>query len=246
MCEVKPRENSDTAASERLQLAALVALMGACAGGMGLVGWLGGPWPVAVALVCAALGAAAAAFIEASTLRDRILSFAPSLLGAMTGVAATARYMSGRSSIMKVELLVPMGIALVVAAIARFVVERASGSSAGRWTSAQLGVLGAVFALSIGVAVATHAPLSEMSVEAERAPEQQLTLDLSATGTLQYRGQSMDTEQLRGLLKTVADTAPATKVQLRVPKGMDQAAGAAKVLPLALPLGLRFETVQAE
>lgn len=238
----------DASQKDRFQIAAIVAAMASGIGGMGVAGWFGEAWRPGSAMIAAVIGALAGGFIEASGLRNRVFAAASFLIGGICLASATAWYVSGRTSIIKIELLVPFAIALVPFGVARWVFGKLTAEPSDSWSNRHIGVLVATVIFCAVVGASAYAPLATASADAENAEKyvkHSLTLDFTTDARLHYQGESLDEAQLRALLKGVADAEPSTHVVVRIPKGTDPRVAIAKVLPTAMQLGLQVESIDA-
>lgn len=238
-------EANEAARKERFEIAAAAAAVASGLGGMGVAGWFGEPWEPGTAILIAALGAVAAGCIEASTIRRGLFSAASFLMGGMVFAAAVAWYVSDRRSIIKIELLIPFGIALVPFAVARWGFKKLLTQPADSISGRDVVVLACVLGLCFAVGASAYLPLTTAKSESEEHAERSVTIDFTVEGSFLYRGKTLDERQLKAFLESVAATEPSAHVIVRVPKDMDSRVGISKVLPTAMSLGLSVDSIEA-
>lgn len=116
--------SGNSQSEERQKLASILAIMAAAFAGLGASSFFGEPWSLTTTLVVPLLGGVLAGAIEGSTARERALLAIPYAAGACVAAMATWLYTEGRSSIMNIELLLPMAAGLVPFFALRWVVGR--------------------------------------------------------------------------------------------------------------------------
>lgn len=114
-------------AEELMKLASMIAIMSAAFAGMGAAGFFGEPWALVTTLLVPCAGGIIAGAIEGRSGRERMFYAIPYVVGSVTAALAVSAYVSGRSSIMNVELLLPMAAGLVPFALLRWFVARHVG-----------------------------------------------------------------------------------------------------------------------
>src|SRR5262245_15741787 len=252
--------SDDTDDSDYQQYGVPLGVAGAAAGlaGMGLLGWFGSPWNLVVALVIAEAGAIAAGWLEAriqgSGLRARLIAALTWSIFGVSCTAATVWYAEGRSSMMNVELLIPMAIGLVPFLVIRLVFwimnrPRWSTNPAPRPRS-RVGVVDVAIALLVlAVPVAAWAvisnPIGGVQAKAERDHTRHvLTFQADGQGNVTYQGEAVDRDAIADLCRQAAAEDPRTEVMVKTPKELDNGA-IGKVGSGAMSAGLSFSALPA-
>jgi len=255
--------SDDANDSEDQKFGAPLAAAGvsAAVAGMGLLGWFGSPWNLAVAMVIAEAGAIAAGWLEArfkgSGLRARLIAALTWSIFGITCTAATAWYAEGRSSMINVELLIPIGIGLVPFLVVRLIVrimsrKRATADAAPHSRSS-IGVAEiALAALVLAVPVAGWGVASKFigGVQAKATAEvdhtfHALIFEADGHGGVTYEGKAVDRDAIAALCRRAVAAHPDTAVVLRTPKEIDHAA-LGKVESGAASVGLNATAMPAE
>ena len=157
----------------RKKLAFTVAVMGAVLAGMGVGGWFGSPWSVTTAMILCALASVAAGAIEGLDGRSRVVMAASYLVGTVSVAAAAAWYVSGRSSIARYELLIPLAIGAVPGVIAHLLFVAALKARPGRFGAGHVALVAGALLFCAGIYFAAQVTLTseqELAVESIKDP----------------------------------------------------------------------------
>ncbi|HEY5449838.1 MAG TPA: hypothetical protein VIQ54_13880 [Polyangia bacterium] len=233
------------------------SVMAAVGAGMGVVGFLGPPWPPVLAMIIVAAGAVGAGWLEAIPreygLRAWLLSaLSWSALGVVLA-GATIWYAEGRTELVtKYELLIPLLIALAPFAVIRLIVWAATRKQR-RLTIAdnpswQVGAVDVVLAAAVlampiaGWAVSRPRVAAAQALSEKVRTHHVLTFVVAAQGTT-HDGQPVDRATVDDLCRRAAAADPATVVRVEVSKDSDHDA-AVGALTAAQTAGLPFELIR--
>ncbi len=230
----------------RKKLAFTVAVMGAVLAGMGVGGWFGGPWSVTAAMILCALASVVAGAIEGLDARSRVVMAASYLVGTVSVAAVSAWYASGRSSVANYELLIPLAIGAVPGVIAHLLFASVLKARPGRFGAGHVALVAGALLFCVGVYVTAQSTLTtEHELAVESIEENvMLVLESAVDGEIKHQGNQLDDEALRELLAQFAAEKPRGQVTVVVPRDSDPHIGVAKVLPVAMPLGLQVSSTE--
>jgi hypothetical protein len=206
-----------------------VATLTAILAGLGLAGWLGPPWPLAVGLILVEIGALAAGIVEGKTTRARLLAALSYAVFGATSAAASIWYVQGRSSIINFELFVPLLIALVPFAIVRLLVwlatRKRAVAPASSFGAADAALVAVVLAIPVAAwAVGSGTVRGVQAKTAAASVRHTVTFEIDAQGIVSYHGETVGVGQIRNICREAKAQDPSATLIVKTPRGVANSA----------------------